>query len=1098
MTGAVLLVGVLLMTLLWPSLIHDLGYAQGPVEAKKFTRDFNENDTSLVFQFDATDPENQPIRWELSGDDAADFSITEGGLSFSVTPDYENPADKNRDNIYQVTVEARDPGFNVAPADVTVTILNVDERGTVTLSSQTPQEEVRLSAELSDPDGITTQAQWQWSRSSDGLSGWTNISGATTRNYTPVEADVGSYLRATATYEDAQSIGVSKTAHGISINPVLAKPHINRAPEFLDDAPVRSVNENAAADAPVGDPVAAEDPDDDPLTYTLSGVDAGSFAIDGSTGQISVPATTSLDFETKSSYSVTVTATDPSNESDSADVTITVMDVNEPPDVTEGETDLEYPENGTDAVEQFVAVDPEGQDISWRLSGDDVNDFDITGGSLTFKSSPDYENPADRGRDNVYNITVGASDTGGRLTEVDVTVTVTNVDEAGTVTLSSDQPEENVSISAELADPDYVDGTIAWQWSRSADGATEWVDIPHATGGIYTPNVTVVDFYLQATATYKDRESATDSKTASSVTANPVLATDEVNAAPQFLDRAPERSVNENAAANAPVGDPVAAEDEDGDTLTYSMSGTDADSFNINADTGQISVAEGTSLDYETTNSYSVTVQATDPDGASDSVDVVIMVNDVDEPPSFTVDNTELEYAENGTASVTTFTAADPEGGDIGWALSGDDADLFAIDGGALSFNSSPDFESPADENIDNVYNLTIGASDAGGNLTEVDVTVTVTNVDEAGSVTLSSLQPEEDVRITATLADPDRIASNVRWQWARSADGSTGWVDIDEATSGIYTPVADDADHYLRATASYEDRESATVTKTANAATDEPVVGIPHINRGPEFTEADPTDRTVNENSAEAALVGDAVEAVDADNDVLVYTISGTDADAFNVIAATGQITVGAGTSLDFESRTSYQVTLTVTDPSGASDTIDVNIEVTNVDEPPTIDLTVPGPQREDAAFQENSTNPVATYTVGGQTEGFTWSLSGIDAGNFSVSNSGVLTFNSPPDYENPTDNDRNNEYLINVNATDSDGKTGTTAVTVTVTDVNDTGEAAINRYDLNRNGVIERDEALRAIRDYFSDVITRDEVLSVIMSYFIGGSSSSLPSVS
>ena len=46
-----------------------------------------------------------------------------------VTPDYENPADKNRDNIYQVTVEARDPGFNVAPADVTVTVLNVDERG---------------------------------------------------------------------------------------------------------------------------------------------------------------------------------------------------------------------------------------------------------------------------------------------------------------------------------------------------------------------------------------------------------------------------------------------------------------------------------------------------------------------------------------------------------------------------------------------------------------------------------------------------------------------------------------------------------------------------------------------------------------------------------------------------------------------------------------------------------------------------------------------------------------------------------------------------------------------------------------------------------
>ena len=138
-------------------------------------------------------------------------------------------------------------------------------------------------------------------------------------------------------------------------------------------------------------------------------------------------------------------------------------------------------------------------------------------------------------------------------------------------------------------------------------------------------------------------------------------------------------------------------------------------------------------------------------------------------------------------------------------------------------------------------------------------------------------------------MADPDGRTSNISWQWARSSDGSTGWVDIDEATSGIYTPVPADADHYLRATANYEDRESATVTKTVAAATDEPVVGIPHINRGPEFVDQDPTDRTVNENSAEVALVGNPVEAVDADNDVLVYTISGDDADAFDVIAATG-----------------------------------------------------------------------------------------------------------------------------------------------------------------------------------------------------------------
>ena len=224
------------------------------------------------------------------------------------------------------------------------------------------------------------------------------------------------------------------------------------------------------------------------------------------------------------------------------------------------------------------------------------------------------------------------------------------------------------------------------------------------------------------------------------------------------------------------------------------------------------------------------------------------------------------DFDENNTGLVFQFAATDPEGQPIRWELSGDDADLFSIDGGALGFASSPDFESPADEDTDNVYDLTIGASDAEGNLTEVDVTVTITNVDEAGTVTLSSLEPEEEVRITATLADSDGIASKIRWQWARSTDGLSGWTNISGATTRNYTPVEADVGGYLRATANYEDRESTTVTKTVAAATDEPVVGIPRINRGPEFVNQDPTDRTVNENSAEAALVGDAVETVAAD----------------------------------------------------------------------------------------------------------------------------------------------------------------------------------------------------------------------------------------
>ena len=76
----------------------------------------------------------------------------------------------------------------------------------------------------------------------------------------------------------------------------------------------------------MGAPVTAADPDGDALTYSLGGADAGSFSIGGSTGRITVGSGTTLDYETRTSYTVVVTATDPSGESDTISVTINVTD----------------------------------------------------------------------------------------------------------------------------------------------------------------------------------------------------------------------------------------------------------------------------------------------------------------------------------------------------------------------------------------------------------------------------------------------------------------------------------------------------------------------------------------------------------------------------------------------------------------------------------------------------------------------------------------------------------------------------------------------------------------------------------------------------
>ena len=209
---------------------------------------------------------------------------------------------------------------------------------------------------------------------------------------------------------------------------IMRAPDANVAPEFADSGDgARSVAENTVAGEDIGDPVAASDANGDALTYALSGTDTASFDIDTASGQLMTLA--ALDYETKATYSVTVTASDSGGLSDSIDVTITVTGVDETP-VIAGDAALNYAENGTAAVATYSATDPESATITWSLEGDDAADFEISaGGELTFKSSPDHEAAADADTDNTYEVTVVASD-GTNEDRWDVTITVTDVDDA--------------------------------------------------------------------------------------------------------------------------------------------------------------------------------------------------------------------------------------------------------------------------------------------------------------------------------------------------------------------------------------------------------------------------------------------------------------------------------------------------------------------------------------------------------------------------------------------------------------------------------------------------------------------------------------------
>ena len=299
----------------------------------------------IIAMVAASDPEDGPLTYSLSGPDAAFFNLANtavGELRVNTWLDYEAK------NSHEVVVTATDPQGLSDSVSLTINVTNEEEPGTITLSSTQPKAGEELEASLTDPDGGIRNATWQWERSPD-RANWTVISGATSDAYTPVAADAANYLRVTASYTDGQGSG--KTAREVTVSPSSTVPAgssgggsagsgsagggggrpVNTAPVFRDAEgnaiveTTRVIAEDAAPGSKIGGPVAATGPNGGTLTYTVGGDDAALFSIDASTGELTT--TIALDHETKANYTVTVIATDVSGATAEILVTIVVADV---------------------------------------------------------------------------------------------------------------------------------------------------------------------------------------------------------------------------------------------------------------------------------------------------------------------------------------------------------------------------------------------------------------------------------------------------------------------------------------------------------------------------------------------------------------------------------------------------------------------------------------------------------------------------------------------------------------------------------------------------------------------------------------------------
>ena len=149
------------------------------------------------------------------------------------------------------------------------------------------------------------------------------------------------------------------------------------------------------------------------------------------------------------------------------------------------------------------------------------------------------------------------------------------------------------------------------------------------------------------------------------------------------------------------------------------------------------------------------------------------------------------DYAENGTSAVATYAVADAGDSSLTWSLSGDDSGDFAISsGGVLTFISSPNYEARADADSDNVYQVTINASN-GTIEGSLDVSVTVTDVDEGVSILGTSSETGGSLVTPVTVRSADEAPPVFRLSPREDEQSSeqqvTGSTDTDRAALNAF-----------------------------------------------------------------------------------------------------------------------------------------------------------------------------------------------------------------------------------------------------------------------------------------------------------------------
>ncbi len=892
------------------------------------------------------------------------------------------------------------------------------------------------------------------------LTGWTIVSGNGDGIF-QINSSTGEITIADDTNLDREVTGsyVLGIQVGDGVNTSGTETVAITVTDANDTAPVITasqsfnVSEAAGNGASVGTVAATDADTTGSLTgWTIvSGNGDGVFQINSSTGEITIADDTNLDREVTGSYVLGIQVGDGVNTSGTETVAITVTDANDTAPVITASQSFNVSEaagNGA-SVGTVTASDADttGSLTGWTIvsgNGDGIFQINSSTGEITIADDTNLDREVTGSY--VLGIQVGDGvNTSGTET---VAITVTDANDTAPVITAS----QSFNVSEAAGNGASV-GTVAATDADTTGSLTGWTIVSGNGDGVFqinssTGEITIADdtnLDREVTGSYVLGVQVGDGVNTSATETVAITVTDANDTAP-VITASQSFNVSEAAGNGASVGTVAATDADTTGSLTgwTIVSGNGDGVFQINSSTGEITIADDTNLDRETTGSYVLGIQVGDGENTSATETVAITVTDAnDTAPVITASQSFniSEAAANGVSVGTVAaTDADTTGSLTGWTIVSGNGD------GVFQINSSTGEITIADNtNLDREvtgsYVLGIQVGDGVNTSGTETVAITVTDANDTAPVITASQSFNVSEAAgngasvgTVTASDADTTGSLTGWTIV-SGNGD-GIFQINSSTGEI--TIADDTNIDREVTGSYVlgvqvgDGVNTSATETVVITVTDANDTAPVITASQSFN--------VSEAAGNGASVG-TVAATDADTtgSLTGWTIvSGNGDGVFQIDSSTGAITIADNTNLDREVTGSYVLGVQVGDGVNTSATETVAITVTDANDTAPVITSSQSFNVSEAAGNGASVGTVAATdadTTGALTN---WTIvSGNGDGVFQINSStGEITIAD----DTNLDREVTGSYILGIQVGDGVNTSTTETVAITVTDANDT----------------------------------------------------------